>query len=349
MRSVSATTGRRTAFVTGGTGFVGTNLVHALASAGWRTVVLRRPTSDLRHLAGLPVEFAEGDVTDLASLRRAIPEGTDAVFHIAASISFWSRRDAEQTRVNVDGTRNAVAAARERGVKRFVHTSSIAAYGVHRNVIDEETPSTAERAPANYPRTKWLAEVEVRRGIDAGLDAVILNPANIVGPYDRHGWAKTFPAIARRQVPFLLPGRASWCHVREVVQAHIAAFERGRTGANYLLGGAEATFADFVRTIGEILGCAVPTHVLPPRVVRAMAVLAWIPARWASREPLITPEIMRIGCMDMVCSSDRAQRELGYRPVSLREMLEDCNRWLVAEGLLADGEHTAQDRTSTRT
>ncbi len=324
----------RTAFVTGGTGFLGTNLVRELTRLGWRTIVLHRPSSNLRHLSGLPVVLAEGDLTDRASLLRAIPEGADAVFHVAATITWWGPRHREQRAVIVDGTRNVVSAARDRHVRRLVHTSSIAAYGDHAGTVTEETPSNAERAPTNYSLTKWLAEIEVRRGIDAGLDAVIVNPANIVGPYDSSNWSRAFFLIQRGGLPALYPGRASWCHVREVVRAQLAAFERGRTGANYLLGGADATYAEFIRIIGELLGKPIPSRVLPAALLHAIALTALVPSFFTRREPPITPEAVRVLCSTMLCSSERAQRELGYRPVPIREMLEDAHRWLVAEGML---------------
>jgi len=324
----------RTAFVTGGSGFVGTNLVRELARCGWRTVVLRRPSSDLRYLAGLPIELVEGDVTDRASLLRAIPEGAAAVFHVAASISYWGPLHREQRAINVEGTRNVVEASLERHVGRLVHTSSIAAYGHHDGVVTEETVSNAADSSINYARTKWLAEVEVRHGIAAGLDAVIVNPAMILGPFDRHGMSRAFLLAHQGRVPGRYPGRLSWCHVREVVRAEISAFERGRTGANYLLGGCDASLAEFGAILGELVGRPIPDRVLPPAVVHVICFLAALPSYVTRREPPITPEIARILCSTTVCSSERAVRELGYRPVGLREMLEDTHRWMVAEGLL---------------
>jgi nucleoside-diphosphate-sugar epimerase len=324
----------RTAFVTGGTGFLGANLVRELVRLGWTAVVLHRRTSDLRALAGLPVRLVEGDVTDPGSLRRALPEGADAVFHLAASLTLWSARHAEQRRVNVDGTRHVVDAALARGARRLVHTSSVAAYGEHDGVVSEETPSTASRARTNYGRTKWLAEQEVRRGLAAGLDAVIVNPANMMGPFDRGGWSRVFFLLARGALPVLYPGRASWCHVREVVRAEIAAVDRGRRGANYLLGGADASYAEYIGIAAGLLGRPGPARVLPRPALRALAAVATLPSLLTRREPPITPEVAELITRDSLCTSARAEGELGYRPTPLREMMEDSHRWLVAEGLL---------------
>ncbi len=325
---------RRTAFVTGGTGFVGTNLVEELVSSGWDVTALHRPAARTGALVRLGVRRVEGDVTDLGSLRRAMPEGVDAVFHVAACLTFWGPRHREQERVNVEGTANVARVARERRARRLVHTSSIAAFGEHGGVVTEDTPSNAERARLNYFRTKRRGELEVRRAIDAGLEAVILNPANVVGPHDRTGWSRIFLLVERRKLPFHYPGRASFCHSREVARAHVAAALRGRSGANYLLGGADATYADLVREVAALVGRPPPRHTAPAWVVETLAAISVLPSYVTRREPPVTPEGAYLVCHDQLCSSDRAVRELAYRPMPLRAMLEDAYRWLVAEGCL---------------
>ena len=125
----------RTAFMTGATGFIGRNLAEALVAAGWRVTALHRPRSDTGALAALGVDLAEGDILMPESLERAMPEAVDAVFHVAADTSMWSRHDARQTRVNVDGTRNVLAAARARGARRLVHTSTWNVYGLEQGDI----------------------------------------------------------------------------------------------------------------------------------------------------------------------------------------------------------------------
>jgi nucleoside-diphosphate-sugar epimerase len=324
----------KTAFVTGSTGFVGLNLVEALLDAGWRVVALHRPSSNLKYLSRFGAERASGDVTDPDSLRAALPEGADAVFHVAGNVNLWSRRNNGQTRDNVDGTRNVVTAALERGARRFVYTSSIAAYGMHPLPIDESTPTVAPQSWVNYLRTKAAAEQEVRRGIDSGLDAVILNPAHIVGPYDKGNWSRMLYLVHYGTLPGVPGGRGSFCHVREVVRAHLNAIEHGRTGENYLLGGVDADYVDVVRICGEITSRKVPHRPTP-------AILLWLLARamalqtaFTKKRPSVTPEIAHLMGRRWVCRSDKAIRELDYRTVSVREMFEDCYRWLVAEGRL---------------
>jgi nucleoside-diphosphate-sugar epimerase len=324
----------KTAFVTGGAGFLGVNLVEQLVSGGWGVVVFDRVTQNAAQLAKLGVSFLEGDVTDAGSCHRAMPEGADAVFHLAGDMSHWKLADAQQTRVNVNGTRNLVSTALEREARRFVHTSSIAAYGFQPGPITEESRSTALDSSINYFRTKRLAELEVQRGIEHGLDAVMLNPANIMGPHDRSGWSRFFTLIDRGRLPGIPPGRASFCHVREVAAAHLAAWERGRSGENYLLGGADASFLEVVQRIGELLGRPAPTR--PTRAF--LSKLAGRLLLWGSyltrREPDITPEKATLLSAELVCSSQKAERELGYRSVPLGTMLADCHRWMVEAELL---------------
>jgi nucleoside-diphosphate-sugar epimerase len=323
------------AFVTGGTGFVGTNLILALVERGWEVTALHRSTSRLDALEGCPVRRAEGDVTNAESVLRAMPDDVDAVFHVAASISFWSRKNAEQERINVGGTRNVVEAALCRGARRMVHTSSIAAYGVHDAPIDETTAENASGSWIGYLRTKALAEVEVRRGIERGLDATIVNPSNILGPHDRTGWALVIRQIHAGRFRGVPPGGGSFCHGREVVRAHIAAWERGGTGENYLLGGTEASYLEMAGIAAELCGKQPPTRAVPRPMLKILARLGVAVATFTGGHPLITPEMAELSSRHMTCNSDKAERELGYRPVPLRDQLEDSHRWLSDSGLLA--------------
>jgi nucleoside-diphosphate-sugar epimerase len=322
------------AFVTGGTGFVGTNLILELLDRGWDVTALHRATSRLDALEGLEIRRVKGDVTDADSVRGGMPEGVDAVFHVAASLNFWSRRNAEQERINVGGTRNVVNVAIEKGARRLVHTSSIAAFGVHDSPIDEETPENASTSWIGYLRTKALAETEVRRGIERGLDATIINPSNILGPYDRTGLAAMIRRIHAGTLRSALPGSGSFCHGREVARVHVEAVEKGGTGENYLLGGADATYLEMARIASVLCGRTPPEKAISATLLRVVARIGVGVAAVSRKHPSITPEMAVLSSSRMLCRSDKAERVLGYRPVPLGTMVEDSHRWLSDNGLL---------------
>src|ERR1700689_2887833 len=158
----------RAAFVTGGTGFVGLNLVKELMIRGWDVTALHRPSSDLKLLKRFRPKLAVGELSDPASLLAAIPQGTDTVFHVAGNTNMWRGGNAQQTRDNVDGTRNVVAAALMKGVLRLVVTSSISAYGPVDGEITEQTPSLAANSSVNYQKTKWQGRAVARASLPKG-------------------------------------------------------------------------------------------------------------------------------------------------------------------------------------
>ena len=324
----------RTAFVTGATGFVGLNLVEELLAQGWRVIALHRAGSELKYLQRMQAERVTGDITDANAVRRAMPQGVDAVFHVAGDTNLWSRRNAAQDRINIDGTRNVVDAALERRALRLVHTSSISAYGLQRGRLDERTPLLGKYSSVNYNRSKHLAEEAVRAGIARGLDAVILNPGAILGPYDTRNYARLVRLVAARKLPGVPPGALPFCHVREVARAHVAAFEKGRKGENYLLGGADASFVELLREIGAALGMPVPARPTPAWVLRLLGAFGALSGALTGKEPTLTPETARQATRELTCDCAKAMRELGYRAVPLRDMVRDCVNWLAAEGLL---------------
>ena len=322
------------AFITGGTGFVGRNLVEQLLEENWQVVALHRHSSRIHPLQRPGVTLVEGSITDPDAVVEAMPEAPDAVFHLAASTNMWSPRNRQQTRINVDGTRNVVAAALQRKAGRLIHTSSMATFGIHRERITEQTQSTAADSWINYLRTKRLAELEVLEAVERGLDAVIVNPASIIGPYDRRNWGGIIRRIVRGKFPGFPPGQGSFCHVKQVVHAHIAAFQRGRRGEHYLLGGVDATFLEVARCVAENLDCRISQRVIPVWLLRLIGRISLWRSYATGKEPALTPEKAVLSSSRMVCSSDKAMRELGYRSTSLPVMIADCIRWLRDEKLL---------------
>lgn len=325
----------KTAFVTGGTGFLGLNLIEQLVEAGWRVIALHRVGSNLKYLTPLRVEPAVGDICDAASVMAAMPESVDAVFHVAGDVSLWSRGNAQQDRVNIDGTRNVAEAALAKQARRFIHTSSIAAYGLFDGCIDETAPQLGAKSWINYQRSKYAAEEVVRAALSRGLDVVIMNPTGIMGHGDVSAWGRIIRLICSEKLPGMPPGSGSFCHAGEVAKAHIAAVERGRRGENYLLGGTDSSYLALAAIIGEVTGHTVPSRPTPAFVLRIVGKLGEWGSIFTGKAPTLTPESAAMVTRDRKCDSSKAMRELGYRAVDLRSMVKESYDWLKQEDVLA--------------
>lgn len=325
----------QTAFLTGATGFVGSHLARQLYEHGWQVHILARPTSPMEEIADLPLTRHTGDITDPESLRKAVPQGVDVVFHVAASTNLWSRGNEQQTRINVDGTRNTLEAATEAGARRFVHTSSFITWGLLDHCFNETSPRSDRSDWINYVRTKHQAENLVQAADAEGkLEAVILNPANVLGPGDWHNWSRIIRMLKKGKLPAAPPGGGNFCDVREVAAAHLRAADNGRRGEKYLLGGHFERISEVVSCAGAIMGCRAPGAVVPGWLFRSLAGLFAPVASITGKEPDITPEAAAMASHDIRCDSSKAERELGYRAVPVEDMLRDTIDWMNDKGLL---------------
>ncbi|MBT8450580.1 MAG: NAD-dependent epimerase/dehydratase family protein [Deltaproteobacteria bacterium] len=324
----------KTAFVTGGTGFIGINLIELLVNEGWSVTALHRATSNLEYLNRFPVALEEGSITDRESLEQAIPQGADAVFHVAGDTSFWSRNNARQDTNNIGGTRNMVEVAAQKQVGAFIHTSSNAVWGRVRGTIDEETPAEGESSWINYERSKHLAELEALKGVELGMKVVVVNPSEVVGPYDTTSFGRLFFLLRDGKLPAASPGTLQVTHVHDVVRAHLDAVTKGRSGERYLLTGDEIDFPDFVRAIAHVSGAKAPMTA-PAWLFKVVGRVSVMIAAITGKEPDVTPEIatsMSDTGRKFLC--DKAIRELGYRTRPPEAAIQDNYDWLVKEGLL---------------
>lgn len=324
-------------FITGATGFLGTNLIHLLVKEGAEITAIKRATSNISAFENMPINWQTGDVLDLDSLMVACPENIDFVFHIAADTSMWSAKNAQQTKINLQGTSNMIKVVLKKKAKRFIHTSSIAAYGIHENqIITEDTPQKGDQCFVNYYKTKYQSELLVREAVNQNnLDAVILNPCHLVGPWDSHNWSQMLTMVANDKLPGVPPGLGSFCHIQEVAKAHLQAARVGKTGENYILSGTDASFVEFVSVIGELLGKKVPARAMPYWLLNVVGHVSLFFARFTNKEPDMTPEKVLIVSDKLRVSSAKAQRELGYRAdIPLKTMLSDCYLWMQSKKLI---------------
>jgi dihydroflavonol-4-reductase len=324
-----------TAFVSGASGFVGSNLVRELHAQGWQVHVLARSTSSLEDIEGIPVAVHFGDLVDSNSVMQAMPGNLDAVFHVAASTNFWSKNNAAQDRVNISGTQNMIEAAVAARARRFIHTSSFVTWGFRNTGLTEQSERTDATDWINYVRSKHLAEEAVQSAVRAKkLDAVILNPAHVLGPGDRHNWSRMIRMANQRKLFAAPPGGGNFCDVREVARAHIEGYHRGRGGEKYLLGGEYATFVDIVRLTGEVLGKWVPGRPAPAWIMNVWARINTAVSAVTGREPDMTPESAAMIAYQIACDSSKAQRELNYRFTPIRTLIEDTANWMNEKGLM---------------
>ena len=321
--------------VTGATGFLGGHLLEALRAAGAQVAALVRSVDAATRLSADGIEVCAGALDDAAALRAALQPATDAVFHAAADTSPWRGHAERQTRTNVEGTRAVLAAAEAAGVRRFVHTSSVSAYGRQERVLDESAPRLGAQSWINYERTKAIAEELVAEaGARGRIETVILNPAHILGPGDRHNWARLFLLIDQDKLPGAPPGSGAFADVREVARAQVAAWQRPVAGERFLLGGEHARFLELVQAIAGVLGRKAPTHALPAPLLRAHARMLELVAAITGREPALPPQAVAYTCHHLRVDSARAQRLLDYRITPLPALVADTAGWLRAQGML---------------
>lgn len=320
-----------TTLVTGGTGFVGSAIVRALLTRGDGVRVLVRPDSDRRNIAGLPVDTVEADLTDVASLARAV-QGCTGLYHAAADYRLWAPHAQRLYQVNVEGTRALMLAAVQAGVRRIVYTSSVATLGVVPDgIADETTPVSLEAMVGDYKRSKYLAEQGVLDLVaNRDLPAVIVNPSAPVGPRD----IKPTPTgrmirdAAEGRMPAYVDTGLNIVHVDDVASGHVLAFARGRVGERYVLGGENMTLQQILAVIARLSGRRPPRFKLPHGVVLPIAHIAEAVARLTRVDDLqLTVDGVRMARKHMFFSSAKAEAELGYRARPAEEALADAVAW----------------------
>lgn len=329
-------TDRRTAFVTGATGFLGLNLVERLLDQGWHVTALHRESSDLSVLGRFAADRVIADIQDAETLIEIMPDKLDAVFHTAANTSVWGRHAGQQAMDNVAGTGNVLSAAIANSAARFIHTSTWNTFDWSDGIISEDTSqSSVAHHWISYNRTKYAAEQLVKSAVAKGeIEAVILNPAHIVGRYDNHNWARLITMAATGTLPAVPPGSGCFAHGPAVADAHITAVDKGRNGANYLLGGPEAPFTDIVDMIRGISGQEKTASTAPAFAMKALAHLKSVLAVVTGNEPDITPESVAMVTAHVRIASTKAADELNYQATALEPALQDAHDWLVETGAL---------------
>lgn len=329
------------AFVTGGTGFVGSAVVRKLIEAGFQVRALVRPGSDRRMLEGLPVERVEGDLSQASLLARGMG-GCQWVFHVAALYSYWGHSWEDFKSANVDGTRNLLEAANQAGIERLVYTSSIAALGLNRDrtPADENTPSSLDEMITPYKRSKFLAEEIAREYARGGLPLVIVNPSTPIGIGDHK------PTPTGQIIVDYLNGRMfgyvktglNLVDVDDVAAGHLLAAEKGRPGERYILGGENLLLKEMLDLLSEVSGLPRVRLSIPHGVALAWSYFDVFLSRLnTKRIPTATPEKVRLSYRYEFFDSAKARSQLGLPHTPVRSSLRKAVEWYRDHGYAPPG------------
>lgn len=323
----------KSAFITGGAGFIGLNLIGELVREDWDVTALYLPGEDIRYLSQYDVRLVSGNILDRASLTKAIPERVDVVLHLAGDTSTWSKNNERQYRINVDGTSNVLTTAIDKKAGRFIFTSSISAFGFHDGAVSEDTVSTAMKSGVNYHKTKFIAEQEIKKKSDH-IQTVILNPCNVIGPFDRINWAQTIQSVYQDRLSGYPPGIGTFAHVRDIARAHVQAAKKEAVGPQYVLGGTQASFRDAFNTIAEVLNKKPIDKGLSKAVLCFAVYLFKLKSFIDKKEPMMTMEKYKRLVGKQIIDDRRAIMDLGLKKAPLKEMFTDSYQWLLQEKLL---------------
>jgi dihydroflavonol-4-reductase len=329
-------------FVTGGSGFIGANLVHELVARGHKVKALLRPGSDTRGLAGADFERVEGDISDRDHLNEAI-SGSDWCFHVAASYHLWLKDYAPMYAANVEGTRNVLETAASAGCSRIVYTSTVGCIGypmpTDEGIItpsDETVPVSEAQMTNHYKRSKWQAEQVAIQLARNGLPVIIVNPSAPVGPRD----VKPTPTgqvivdFLNRKMPAYLDTGLNWVHVRDVAVGHILAAEKGALGERYILGNAEGnwTMQQAFAVLQELTGIPAPKTQIPYFVALSAAHMNEAISAITGKPPKAPLAGVRMAKYKMFFNPAKAIHELGLPQTPPRQALADAVEWFRNNG-----------------
>lgn len=328
--------------VTGAAGHVGNNLVRALLT-GARSEQVRcmvLPGESLRPLEGLPVEIVEGDVRSPDSLKRAF-QGADVVYHLASVIALLPSQYALLEEVNVRGARNVAETCLRCGVRRLVYTSSIHAIaepprGV---MIDESMPIDPDRTRMLYSKSKARGTLEVLDVAKRGLDAVVICPTGVIGPFDHRPseMGQLFLDYAAGKMPAYIEGAYDFVDVRDVALGHVSAAEKGKKGELYILSGELVTVRWLMDTLSVLTGVPAPRLRLPVAAASMAAAVSTAWSRLTGRRPLLNKDSLYTLGSNSYVTSGKAKEKLGFAARPVRESIADTLQWFRDEGMLKPG------------
>ncbi len=319
--------------VTGANGFIGSRLVELLVQRGDTVHVLCRSTADVSHLPISHIKVCRGNILDIKSIKTAM-EGCDRVYHLAAYAKNWAKSYQIFHDVNYQGLSNIITASQQCYVKKIVFTSTIMTYGPSNGVPVDESHQRTVRYFTEYERSKAEAEKLVRHHCTEGMNIVTVHPTRVFGPgmlvesnsvtkmielYMQGKW-RTFPGDGSAV--------GNYSYVEDVAMGHILAMENGRSGENYILGGENVSYKKFFDLVTDIIHKKYYIFPVPKQIALTFSFIEQKRAEWFDHYPVITPAWVKVFLDDWACTSEKAEREIGYKITPLREVLQTTIAWL---------------------
>lgn len=323
--------------LTGATGFVGAYLAHYLLQKGYAIRAIRRPNSPMQLVENIQhqLEWVEGDLLDPTFLEEVV-QGVDQVYHAAALVSFNPRDQAKLLRVNGQGTAFLVNAALLHGVEKLLHVSSIAALGRKKNQgkIDEQAQWENNSINSNYAISKFKAECEVWRGIEEGLNAVIINPSMIMGAgFWNSGTSKMFMQVDKK-LRVYPQGTTGFVDVRDVATAAIQLMESDISGQRFILNAENWSYYQLFSEMANGLGKKAPSWKMPGWMIELMWRMENFRSKALGVAPLVTKELARAMHAQYEYEGSKIQQHLGFQYRTLSETIEEtCQALQQAKAL----------------
>ena len=315
--------------VTGGTGFVGAYLLHHLVQQGRKNIVaMKRASSPMGLVESIEgeIDWVEGDLLDTTSLEEAML-GVNKIYHCAAMVSFSAKDSRQMMQVNREGTANVVNVALDLGIEKLLHVSSIAALGRRKNekFADEKTKWQNDRWNSPYGLSKHLAEMEVWRGIAEGLNAVIVNPANVLGSGFWKGRTTTGQFFYKiwKGLPFYPLGGSGFVDVRDVARFMVLLMDSEISGERFILNGENLPFKSVLFEIASVLGVKKPSIKVTPFIREVAWRLAWLGAKLIGQAPFVTKQTARASSRTFYYKNEKSLTVFPFSYTPIKQTIKE--------------------------